>query len=64
MLINGEKQTIKISGVIRPYDISPENTVYSYQLANLKILYDKDGEDVNSLKKGWGTILIESISPF
>lgn len=64
MLINGEKQTIKISGVIRPYDISPENTVYSYQLANLKILYDKDGEDSNSLEKSWGTKVIEAISPF
>ncbi|MEA3289645.1 MAG: flagellar basal body L-ring protein FlgH, partial [Campylobacterota bacterium] len=43
MLINGQKQNIQISGVIRPYDISPENTVYSYQLANLKVLYEKDG---------------------
>ena len=64
MLINGQKQNIRISGVIRPYDISPENTVYSYQLANLKILYQKDGEDADGLKKGWGTRLIESISPF
>jgi len=64
MLINGEKQNIKISGVIRPYDITPENTVNSSQLANLKILYAKDGEDSNALKKGWGTKLIEALSPF
>ena len=64
MLINGEKQNIKISGVIRPYDITPENTVNSSQLANLKILYAKDGEDNDALKKGWGTRLIEAISPF
>lgn len=64
MLINGEKQNIKISGVIRPYDITPENTVNSSQLANLKILYHKEGEDSDSLKKGWGTRLLESISPF
>lgn len=64
MLINGEKQNIKVSGVIRPYDITPENTVESSQLANLKILYLKDGEDSDALKKGWGTRLIEAISPF
>ena len=64
MLINGQKQNIRISGVIRPYDINPENTVYSYQLANLKILYEKDGEEMDALKKGWGTKLIEAISPF
>ena len=64
MLINGQKQDIRISGVIRPYDISPENTVYSYQLANLKILYEKDGEEIDALKKGWGTKLLDSIWPF
>ncbi|MEA3512151.1 MAG: flagellar basal body L-ring protein FlgH [Campylobacterota bacterium] len=64
MLINGEKQNIKISGVIRPYDISPENTVYSYQLANLKIMYEKDGEEMDALKKPWGTRILEIIWPF
>jgi flagellar L-ring protein precursor FlgH len=64
MLINGQKQNIRISGVIRPYDINPENTVYSYQLANLKILYEKDGAESDALKQGWGTRLLESISPF
>ena len=64
MLIDGQKQVMAISGVIRPYDISPDNTVYSYQLANLKILYKKDGEEVDDLHKGWGTKAIESIWPF
>jgi flagellar L-ring protein FlgH len=64
MLINGQKQLIMISGIIRPYDISPENTVYSYQLANLKILYDKDGDESDALEKPWGSKVIESISPF
>ena len=64
MLINGQKQTIKISGIIRPYDISPDNTVYSYQLANLKILYEKDGVEMDALEKGWGTKAIEKVWPF
>ncbi len=64
MLINGQKQVIIISGTIRPYDISPENTVFSYQLANLKILFDKSGSDADSLDKPWGSKIIESISPF
>jgi flagellar L-ring protein precursor FlgH len=64
MLINGQKQNIKISGVIRPYDISPENTINSSQLANLKILYIKDGEENDALEKPWGTKIIETIWPF
>ncbi|MEA3498243.1 MAG: flagellar basal body L-ring protein FlgH [Campylobacterota bacterium] len=64
MLINGQKQTIRISGVIRPYDISPENTVYSSQLANLKILFNQDGDETDSTKKAWGSKVLEVISPF
>lgn len=63
MLINGQKQNIKISGVIRPYDISPDNTVYSYQLANLKVFYEKEGVE-EALDKPWGSKAIETIWPF
>lgn len=63
MLINGQKQNIKISGVIRPYDISPDNTVYSYQLANLKIYYEKEGVE-DALDKPWGSKAVETIWPF
>ena len=64
MLINDEKQSIAISGVIRPYDISPENTVLSSQIANLKILYDKKGDEADALEKPWGSKLLEKIWPF
>jgi flagellar L-ring protein precursor FlgH len=64
MLIDEQKQTIAISGVIRPYDITPENTIYSHQLANLKIKYIKDGEEVDSLHKSWGSKILEYIWPF
>lgn len=64
MLIDGQKQDIIISGVIRPYDISPENSILSSQIANLKIAYKKEGEEADSLKKSWGTRIIEKIWPF
>jgi len=64
LLINNQEQNIGISGVIRPYDISPENTVLSSQIANLKILYDKDGDEADTLSKPWGTKLLEVIWPF
>lgn len=64
LLINGQKQTIEISGVIRPYDIEVDNTIKSEKLANLKILYDKEGDERDALKKPWGSRFLESISPF
>lgn len=64
MLINGQKQNIKISGLIRPYDITPENTINSNQLANLKIMYEKDGVEMDAIKKPWGSKVLETIWPF
>jgi flagellar L-ring protein precursor FlgH len=64
LLINGQKQTVEISGVIRPYDIEVDNTIKSEKLANLKILYNQEGDETDALEKPWGSRLIESISPF
>lgn len=64
ILINGQKQTVKVSGVIRPYDITPDNTVSSNQIANLKVFYEKTGEDMDALEKPWGTKVLDTIWPF
>jgi len=64
LLINNQKQIIAISGIIRPYDISPDNVVNSNQIANLKVLYKKIGDEADSLEKPWGTRLLEKIWPF
>ena len=64
MLIDEQKQEIIIAGVIRPYDITSENSINSTQIANLKILYNKDGEEVDVLHEPWGTKLIKYIWPF
>lgn len=41
--INGELQTILLSGLVRQEDISTQNTVLSTRLANAKITYSGDG---------------------
>lgn len=64
ILIDGQKQTIIVSGMIRPYDITPDNTVESSQIANLKIMYDKEGEEADVLNAPWGLKLLRSIWPF
>ncbi len=64
LLIDGQKQTIIISGVIRPYDISSDNTIDSSQMANLKVMYDKEGEEADALDTPWGLKLLKSIWPF
>lgn len=64
LLINGEKQIIQLSGVIRPYDIGQDNTIDSRYIADAKILYKTEGDVATSTKKPWGTRFFEAIWPF
>lgn len=64
ILLNGEKQIIQISGVIRPYDIDQSNTIDSKYIADAKILYKTEGDIANSSQKSWGTKVVESLWPF
>ncbi|NQY53458.1 MAG: flagellar basal body L-ring protein FlgH [Campylobacteraceae bacterium] len=64
MLIDGQRQEIRLSGVIRPYDITTKNTVDSTQIANLKVLYIKDGDEDNVMHVPWGTKILNYIWPF
>ncbi len=48
--INDEKAVITISGIIRPEDIRPDNTIYSFNLADAHITYTGSG-DINSTQR-------------
>ena len=41
--VNGEMNTIQLEGYIRERDISTNNTVFSYNIANAEIIYSKGG---------------------
>ena len=41
--VNGEKNTIELEGYIRKRDITTENTIFSYNIANANIVYSKGG---------------------
>ena len=43
MEINEDTEVVTLSGVVRPEDISSDNTVYSYQIANAKFTYKGKG---------------------
>ncbi len=64
LLINNEKQTIRVSGIIRPYDIDKTNTIDSKYIADAKILYETQGNIARQTEQGWATKVIESVWPF
>lgn len=41
--INGETQTIIIKGYVRPVDVMPDNSVYSYSILDLSLFIEGDG---------------------
>ena len=64
LLINGEKQIIQVSGVIRPYDIDKNNNIDSKYIADAKILYKTEGDIDQTTTRPWGAKFMESIWPF
>ncbi len=57
IVINGEEQTVSITGVVRLADISADNSVYSYNIANADIQFTGDGLINSSQHPGWLTKL-------
>ena len=72
LIVRGEKELslsegseiIQISGVIRPEDISPNNTVLSRRLAHSQISYRGSGDLAAAAKPGWATKIINQFWPF
>jgi len=64
MLIDGEKQMIRVSGVVNPYDIDSDNSVNSRYLADARVLYETQGDIKRSTERGWAGKAIDAIWPF
>jgi len=52
IVVNGEEELIKITGEVRPDDISADNTVPSYKVANVEISYKGKGTMTQGAKPG------------
>lgn len=61
MVIRGEKKLtlnqgdefIRITGIVRPADVNPDNTVASTKVANAEIFYSGDGSINDANRMGW-----------
>jgi len=53
LTLNRGEEFIRISGILRPEDVTLQNTVVSTKLANARIAYSGTGELANSQKQGW-----------
>jgi len=59
-----EKQTVVLHGVVRAEDVSYDNTVMSYNVADATIKIDGKGTVSDSQNKGWFTRILDKVIPF
>ncbi|MFM1770677.1 MAG: Flagellar L-ring protein precursor [Verrucomicrobiota bacterium] len=61
---SGETQEILLRGVVRPADISANNTVFSYNVADATLKFVAKGTVSDNQRKGWFTRVWEKVTPF
>ena len=64
LTLNNGKEYIRVSGIVRPEDISAGNTVPSNRLADAQISYTGAGSIADSSKPGWLSRAMRAVSPF
>jgi len=62
-LTNGDEY-VQVSGVIRPDDIQPDNTILSKRIANAQITYSGDGNMNEAMKTPWLHAFLMKFMPF
>jgi flagellar L-ring protein precursor FlgH len=60
----GEQQTIVLRGVVRPDDVTANNTILSYNIADSSIHIVSKGQLTDSQRKSWFVRLWDKLSPF
>lgn len=60
----GESQDVVLHGIVRPADITANNTVFSYNVADASIKFISKGNVTDSQRKGWFTRIWEKLAPF
>ena len=62
--VNADDQFILITGIVRPEDITTENTVASQFVADARILYTGEGIIDDKMRPGWLTRVVDWVWPF
>ena len=64
VMLNGGHEYIRVVGVVRSADVSPQNTVSSIQIANARVEYSGNGSVYEAAKVPWLAGFFLSLWPF
>ncbi|MBL4743186.1 MAG: flagellar basal body L-ring protein FlgH [Cycloclasticus sp.] len=63
--LNQGNEYIRVSGIIRPTDINPDNSIESTKIADATIMYTGEGALADANKAGWfARFFISAVFPF
>ena len=64
LILNDGSEYLRLSGIVRPEDISASNTISSSNVADAEITYTNAGVYATSTKPGWLSKIFREITPF
>ena len=64
LTLNRGDEFIRLSGLVRPADIGPDNRVPSTRVADARITYSGKGEIARASRQGWLGRFFSRVSPF
>lgn len=65
LTLNQGNESVRISGIVRPTDIRPDNSVLSTQIGNAQISYDGKGQVADANGAGWlARFFLSALWPF
>jgi len=62
--VAGDTQIIQVSGIVRPSDVSFDNTVDSERVADFHIVFSSHGQENSYVNPGWVIRLWNAVTPF
>ena len=62
--VNFEQRILHVSGLVRPVDISPDNSISYEKIAEARISYGGEGRISEVQQPGWGQQIWDRVTPF
>jgi flagellar L-ring protein precursor FlgH len=61
--VSGDKQTVQVSGIVRPSDIGFNNEVSSKKVADFRMIYEAKGQESYFTRPGWLARILNWLNP-
>ena len=62
--VGRDQRSLNVTGIVRPIDISPDNTVHSRFLSDLCVSYAEQGPESRFTNQGWLSRITNRVWPF